>query len=65
MAEWLVQSSSARSSEVRLRMGDFEGLTSQLTSPSFGRDVKVGVPFLEGPMPGCGMHSGPELTFGS
>ena len=27
-------------------MGDLEGLTAQLTSPSFGKDVKLGVPCL-------------------
>ena len=29
------------------RMGDLGGLTSQLTSSSFGRDVKLGVPCLD------------------
>ena len=37
----------AQSSAVRLRMGDLGGLTSQLTSSSFGRDVKLGVPCLD------------------
>ena len=30
-----------------LWMGDHGGLTSQLTSSSFGRDVKLGVPCLD------------------
>ena len=30
-----------------LWMGDLRGLTSQLTSSSFGRDVKLGVPCLD------------------
>ena len=33
-------------SEVKLWMGDLGGLTSQLTLPSLGRDVKLGVPCL-------------------
>ena len=41
-------------------MGDLRGKTSLLTSSSFGSDVKLG-----GPMPGCGMHCGPELAFSS
>ena len=53
--EWLSglnccrQVTEARSSEVKLRMGDLGGLTSQLTLSSFGRDVKLGVPCLDAP----------------
>ena len=52
MAEWRKQFSSgncslARSSEVKLRMGDLGDLTSHHTSPSFGRDVKLWVPCLD------------------
>ena len=36
-----------RSSEVKVRMGDLGGQTSQLTSSSFGRDVNLGVPCLD------------------
>ena len=36
-----------RSNEVKLRMGDLGGLTSQLTSSYFGKDVKIGVPCLD------------------
>ena len=32
---------------VKLWMGDLGGLISQLTSSSFGRDIKVGVPCLD------------------
>ena len=32
---------------IKLWMGDLGGLTSQLTSSSFGRDVKLGVPCLD------------------
>ena len=38
---------SAWSSEVKLRMGDLGGLTSQLTLSSFRTDVKLGVPCLD------------------
>ena len=31
----------------KLRVGNLRGLTSQLTSPSFGGDVKLGVPCLD------------------
>ena len=52
--EWLSGLSSLRQvTEVKLgrvsklRMGDLGGLTSQITSSSFRRDVKLGVPCLD------------------
>ena len=49
-----------RSSGVKVWMGDLGGLTSQLTLPSFGRNVKLGVPCVT-----CGMHSEPKLALSS
>ena len=46
VAEWLKQFSSGNWS-FKLLMGDLRGLTSQFTSPSFGRDVNLGVPCLD------------------